>query len=77
VITHHIHVYEPGNHDYINLIGFRDYLNANPEAAMEYGNIKASAAENHSDDRFAYSDRKREFIERIIREIAGYTRPVI
>jgi len=38
-VTHHIHIYEPGNQDYINLVGFRDHLNSHPEAADEYNAI--------------------------------------
>ena len=66
LVTHHIHIYEPGNQDYINLLGFRDYLNSHPEAAEEYDAIKKMAADENSDDRFAYSDAKRKFIEKII-----------
>lgn len=66
LVTHHIHVYEPGNQDYINLVGFRDYLNSYPEAAEEYSAIKAKAADENPEDRFAYSDAKRNFIEGII-----------
>ena len=66
LVTHHIHIYEPGNQDYINMIGFRDYLNEHPEAADEYDSIKAKAAINNPDDRYAYSDAKRNFIEGII-----------
>lgn len=65
-VTHHIHIYEPGNQDYINLVGFRDYLNSHPEAVDEYNAIKAKAADENPDDRFAYSDAKRKFIEGII-----------
>ena len=66
LVTHHIHIYEPGNQDYINLVGFRDYLNSHPEAADEYNAIKAKAADENPDDRFAYSDAKKRFIEEII-----------
>lgn len=66
LVTHHIHIYEPGNQDYIGQVGFRDYLNSHPEAAEEYDAIKKMAADENPDDRFAYSDAKREFIEKII-----------
>jgi len=66
LVTHHIHIYEPGNQDYIDLVGFRDYLNSHPEVADEYNAIKIKAAEKNPDDRFAYSDAKRNFIEGII-----------
>lgn len=66
VALEHIHCYEPGNEDFAALVGFRDYLNDHPEAAREYDEIKRRLAEAYPDDRFAYSDGKREFIERII-----------
>ena len=71
LVTHHIHIYEPGNADFMNLIGFRDYLNSHPAAAKEYNDIKMNAANANPDDRFAYSDKKRAFIERVITIING------
>lgn len=69
VALEHIHCYEPGNADFSALVGFRDYLNAHPEAAREYDEIKRRLAEVHPDDRFAYSEGKRRFIERINAEV--------
>lgn len=65
----HIHCYGPDAEDYRFLIGFRDYLIAHPEAAKEYDQIKRNLAEVYGNDRFAYSDGKRAFIEAIIKKM--------
>ena len=69
VALEHVHCYEPENADFAALVGFRDYLNVHPEAAREYDEIKRRLAEAHPDDRFAYSEGKRRFIERINAEV--------
>jgi len=66
IITHHIHIYESENENFKDQLRFRDYLNSESEAANEYNEIKIKAANANPDDRYAYSDAKREFKEKII-----------
>lgn len=58
----HIHCYEPNNKDFLQCVGFRDYLNNHPEEATEYSELKKKLAEQFPDDRFAYADGKMNFI---------------
>lgn len=71
VALHHIHCYPPGTEDFRLLVGFRDYLNTHPEEAQQYNFLKADLAQKYPHDRFAYSDGKRAFIERIHRILAS------
>lgn len=66
IVVAHIHCYQNGDHDFETLVGFRDYLNAHPALAEEYDQLKRNLAEKYPNDRFAYSDGKRAFIDRII-----------
>lgn len=70
----HVHCYRiEAQEDFELLVGFRDYLNAHPEDARRYDLIKRRLAGEYSDDRFAYSDGKRAFIEEINRKIREET----
>ena len=62
---HHIHCYEPNSPDFVNCIRFRDYLNAHPEKALEYSELKKKLAIQFPDDRVAYTDAKHAFIQDI------------
>ena len=42
--THHIHVVKMGSKAWSNYINFRDYLNAKPNVAKEYENLKIGRA---------------------------------
>ena len=66
--SHHIHVVIYGSDEWNNYINFRDYLNNNIEAAREYEAIKLRLAEQHPDDRIAYTDGKQEVIDRLLAE---------
>lgn len=62
----HVHCYRvQAEEEFRQLVCFRDYLNRHPQEAMRYDRIKRELAKAHGDDRFAYSDGKRAFIERI------------
>ena len=69
VAVQHVHCYPPGDAGFAQLVGFRDYLNAHPEEAARYDSIKRKLAQTFADDRFAYSDGKRAFIEEINEKI--------
>ena len=60
--THHIHVVIYGSVQWRNYINLRDYLNACPEKARSYENLKIKMAEKYPDDRNAYTVGKEEFM---------------
>ena len=66
--THFIHVVLLDGEAWRNYISFRDYLNAHPDAAREYGDIKRALAKQYPDDRESYLAGKAPLIERLLRE---------
>ena len=64
--THHIHVVEWNSIAWNNYINFRDYLNAFPEYAKEYDDLKKKLALEFADNRRDYTAGKHEFIEKIL-----------
>ena len=51
-----------------NYINFRDYLNAFPEYAKEYDDLKKKLALEFADNRGNYTAGKQEFIDRILKQ---------
>ena len=47
-------------------LAFRDYLRAHPEEARAYAVLKREAARRFGDDRRAYTDAKKGFVEGIL-----------
>lgn len=70
--THHIHMVEDDFSDHWDRLLFRDYLIANPEAARQYGLLKAQLASASPQDRISYTRGKTEFIVRVTREAKHY-----
>ena len=66
--SHHIHVVLLGSDEWNNYINFRDYLNSNTEAAREYETTKLRLSEQYPDDRIAYTDGKKDIIDRLLAE---------
>ena len=66
--SHHIHVVIYGSDEWNNYINFRDYLNSNIKAAREYEAVKLKLAEQYPDDRIAYTDGKKDIIDRLFAE---------
>ena len=66
ISTHHIHCYEPNNPDYLNQVAFRDFLNAHPEYAVQYNDLKQSLAAAYANDRETYTKEKAAFIRLIL-----------
>ena len=66
--THHIHVVEWNNIAWKNYINFRDYLNAFPEYAKEYDDLKKKLALEFANNRGNYTAGKQEFIDRILKQ---------
>ncbi|MEI8134200.1 MAG: GrpB family protein [bacterium] len=64
--THQIHMVEIDTDFWKRHLRFRDYLRANPESAQEYATLKRGLAEEHTNDREAYTNAKSEFIQEIL-----------
>jgi GrpB-like predicted nucleotidyltransferase (UPF0157 family) len=61
----HIHCYDASNHEFFQLVGFRDYLNSHPDVAMKYSELKKKLAFLYSEDRETYTKGKEDFIKNI------------
>ena len=64
--THHVHMLEHSSREWRNLIFFRDYLRAHPEAATRYQTLKTQLAEQFPKNREAYTGGKHAFIQDIL-----------
>ena len=65
VSLRHIHCYNVQDKEFAQLVGFRDYLNSNSDAAKEYSELKKALALQHSEDRAAYTKGKENFIQKV------------
>lgn len=63
--THHLHVMEPSNPRWQDLLLFRDYLRAHPEAASAYGSLKKSLALAFGDDIAGFRNAKSTFVKTV------------
>lgn len=66
--THHIHIVKWNGADWNNYINFRDYLNANPEKAMLYDDLKQKLAMQSSHDWKSYTAGKQGMIGQLLSE---------
>ncbi len=66
---HHLYLSPRDSLSLKNHLGFRDYLRSHPEAAREYGELKASLAIRFPTDIDSYIVGKSEFILRTLGEI--------
>ena len=66
---HHLYVC-PNDAEYQRHIAFRDHLRAHSEDASAYATLKRELAILFRDDREAYNNAKREFVESILRKSA-------
>ena len=64
--THHIHVYFTGAPEWDRYLIFRDNLRAHATLREEYSALKRKLAVQYRDDRFAYTDAKSEFVNRVL-----------
>lgn len=69
--THYLSLCERGSEYYREAVAFRDHLRENPDVAAEYESLKRELAADHADDRAAYTERKGEFVERVLAEALG------
>lgn len=70
--THHIHVVLQNSDEWNGYVRFRDFLNSNPHRRREYEALKLSSMRQFPNDRFAYTDSKASFIQRVIAEAGDY-----
>lgn len=68
--SHHIHIVKWNGQAWFNYLNFRDYLNYNPLAALEYSRLKENLATIYAEDRIAYTEGKKTLIDEIL-ERAG------
>jgi GrpB-like predicted nucleotidyltransferase (UPF0157 family) len=64
--THHLHLVDE-RAELDRRLRFRDRLRADPALAGEYAQLKRDLARRFRDDREAYTDAKRAFVERVAR----------
>jgi GrpB-like predicted nucleotidyltransferase (UPF0157 family) len=72
--THHLQVVEAGHAHARSLLAFRDALRADAGLRDEYASLKERLAEQHRDSRNAYTNAKKSFVERVLRQ-QGITPP--
>jgi GrpB-like predicted nucleotidyltransferase (UPF0157 family) len=68
--THYLSLTERDSDFYAEKIAFREYLRTHPDAAAEYEGLKRKLANEHSDDRDEYTEKKGAFIEDILEQTA-------
>ncbi len=66
--THHIHVMKWNGTEWNNYINFRDYLNAFPEKAMIYDELKQELAIQFPKERRQYTEGKQLLIDEFLEE---------
>ncbi len=73
VRTHQIHIFETRSEQVRRHLAFRDFMNAHPDEAEKYSDLKRKLAKEHPQDMEAYMDGKDEFIKEIDRKAASFT----
>jgi GrpB-like predicted nucleotidyltransferase (UPF0157 family) len=68
---HHLYVVIRGSEPHLDHLHFRNYLREHPNVAREYAVLKASLAEQHGDDRLAYTNAKSDFVTGVLRPARG------
>ena len=64
--THNLHLIEVSDPQWNNYIQFRDYLNAHPEVAQAYADLKKQLADQFPNDRGAYTAGKTAFVRQVL-----------
>nr|WP_234004456.1 GrpB family protein [Chromobacterium vaccinii] len=67
----HLHAVALGSAFWRDKLAFRDALRANPQLAERYADLKRQLAQNHGDDRAAYTNAKSGFIAFVLAMAAG------
>ena len=68
---YHIHLTYPSSKEWKELIGFRDYLLAHPEAVAEYASLKKQAASAANQDGNLYRKMKEPMFQKVQSFIKG------
>ena len=63
--THHVHIMAMGN-DFKRRVAFRDKLGNDPKLRQNYQDLKTTLAQQYPDDREAYTDGKKTFIDNVL-----------
>jgi GrpB-like predicted nucleotidyltransferase (UPF0157 family) len=69
--THHLHVVVHGGAVWQARLAFRDALIQDAELAARYAALKWRLAEQHRQDREAYTQAKSDFVEQTLAQVAG------
>ncbi|MDE1995139.1 MAG: GrpB family protein [Rhizobiaceae bacterium] len=64
--THLVHIVEHGGANWTRFIVFRDRLRAEPDLAEAYETLKIELAGEFADNRAAYTEAKRTFIDQVV-----------
>jgi GrpB-like predicted nucleotidyltransferase (UPF0157 family) len=67
--THHLHVIEADDPHALALLAFRNTLRADDRLRSEYAALKITLAEQHRDDRNAYTEAKGGFVDATLRSL--------
>ena len=76
--SHSLHLLEPTNEEWLNLVLFRDYLIPHPNVAEEYAALKRSLAVKFQEDPRQYTAEKAPFVKAVLARAKlefGYRRP--
>ena len=66
IVTHFIHVVIYDSEAWHNYLNFRDYLNAKPDEANRYGQLKVELCEKYPDDRDTYLNGKHDLVTELL-----------
>lgn len=66
--THHIHIVKWNSTIWNDYINFRDYLNSVSQKAAEYDALKLELEKSFHNNRFAYTNGKKELINKLLEE---------
>lgn len=64
--SHHLHLYQEGHQNLIEVLAFRDLLRADPDARERYQSVKKSLAEANPYDRGGYLAGKTEVVQELV-----------
>lgn len=73
LFRHHLYVCRRGSDELFRHMRFRDHLMAHEEDMLQYGKVKAEAAQMHHEDIDGYMAEKAPFIESIYRKLGLFT----
>jgi GrpB-like predicted nucleotidyltransferase (UPF0157 family) len=74
--THHLHLVPTGSQRFTDVLAFRDYLRAHPDALRQYEQLKQHLAALHRNDRDAYTDGKSATVSAITQDARRWSATV-